>query len=168
MSPLDAMRLIIDNYPGGRAAIAVRIGKSEEVLRKETGGHGAFKHGLADAVTISDMCVEAQSPHCYAFVNAVAGRAGRLVELPAAAAATRQDIRTDLAGLLKECSDSLTAVTEALADEAISDNELRRVEREIAELIERAQAVCMGARARHAAGKPAVDRNGFVQPLGAS
>ncbi|MDM0011972.1 transcriptional regulator [Variovorax sp. J22P168] len=165
MSPLDAMRLMIDNYPGGRAAVAVRIGKSEEVLRKETSGHGAFKHGLADAVTISDMCIEAQSPHCYAFVNEVAGRAGRLVELPAHEGANKQDIRADVAGLLKECSDTVAVVTEALADETISDNELRHVEREIEELVERAQAVCAGARARHAASRPAMDHNGFARPL---
>uniref|UniRef100_C5CJM6 Transcriptional regulator n=1 Tax=Variovorax paradoxus (strain S110) TaxID=543728 RepID=C5CJM6_VARPS len=155
MNAQDALRLMIDNYPGGRAVIAARLGKTEEVLRKETCGSPSHKHGLNDAVTISDMCIEAQSPHCYAFVTAISAPVGRFIELPVRDMAAKQDLRNDAAGLVKEGTDVLLELNAALADEEISDNELSRIEREALEVFERTQSVIRGARARHAASKPA-------------
>lgn len=155
MNAQDALRLMIDNYPGGRAVIAARLGKTEEVLRKETCGSPSHKLGLNDAITASDMCIEAQSPHCYAFVNAIGAPAGRFIELPVRDMASKQDLRDDAAGLVKEGTDVLIELNTALADDAISDNELARIEREAYEVFERAQALVRGARARNLAGKPA-------------
>lgn len=156
MNAQDALRLMIDNYPGGRAVIAARLGKTEEVLRKETCGSPSHKHGLNDAVTISDMCIEAQSPHCYAFVTAIGAPAGRFIELPVREMPTpKQDLRSDMAQLLKECSDAVLALTTALADETISDNELRTIQREVGELLSKSQDVLRGASENNAAHKPA-------------
>lgn len=157
MNALDAIRQMIDNYPGGRAVLAARLGKTEEVLRKETCGSPSHKHGLVDAVTISDMCIEAQSPHCYAFVNAVTGTAGRLLELPVRDMATvgKQDLRDEAAGVVKEGTDVLIALNAALADEVISDNELRRIDTEIDEAQAKLQELRRDAHARNKASKPA-------------
>jgi hypothetical protein len=38
MNSLDALRKMVDHYPGGRAAVALRLGKTDEVLRKELSG----------------------------------------------------------------------------------------------------------------------------------
>jgi len=156
MNAIDALRQMIDNYPGGRAVIAARLGKTEEVLRKETCGSPSHKHGLIDAVTISDMCIEARSPHCYAFVNAIAGPAGRMLELPVLdMAVAKQDLRDEAAGVVKEGTDVLIELNAALADEQISDNELRRIDKEIDEAQTKLQQLRRDAHARNLAGKPA-------------
>lgn len=155
MNEQDALRLMSRHYPGGLAVLAVRLGKSEETLRKELAGDTKFKLGLRDALAISEMCIEAQSEHCYAFVNAIAGKAGNLIALPVREMGTKQELRGEMAGLLKECSDAFGVLTDALSDDRISDNERRHVERELGELAGRLQAVHRGVRENNEASKPA-------------
>jgi hypothetical protein len=155
MNELDAIRLIVANFPGGLDVVALRIGKPAETLRKEIAGSQGFKLGIVHAAQISAMAIEAKSEHCYAFVNSIAGDAGRMLELPVRdMAGGKQDLRSDAAGLMKEGSDVLMELTSALSDDQISDNELTRIEREAAEVFERTQAIVRGARARNLAGKP--------------
>ena len=157
MNELDAIRLIVANYPGGLEVVALRIGKPAETLRKEIAGAQNFKLGVVHAAQISAMAIEAQSPHCHAFINAIAGDAGRMLELPVRDMEVgKQDLRNDAAGLMKEGTDVLMELNTALADEQISDNELARIEREASEVYERTQAIVRGARARNAASKPAL------------
>jgi hypothetical protein len=161
MNSLDALRLMVDHFPGGRPVMAVRLGLEldakgdSEVLRKELSGSASHKLGVIRAHQISEICMDAKSPHCYAYVNAVCGSAGRMLDLPVREMTGKQDLRNDAAGLMKEGTDVLLELNSALADEEISDNELARIEREAAEVFERAQALVRGARARNAAGKPA-------------
>lgn len=155
MNEHDALRLMARHIPGGLEVLAVRLGKSEETLRKELAGDTKFKLGLRDAVAISEMCIEAKSEHCYAFVNSLAGKAGNLVALPVREMGSKQELRGEMAGMLKECSDSFGALTEALSDDRISDNERRTIERELGELAARLQAVHRGVRENNEASKPA-------------
>ena len=62
MSALDALRRGTDNYPGGRASLAPRIGKADEVARKELSGAASHKLGAVDALAIARMCCEAGTP----------------------------------------------------------------------------------------------------------
>lgn len=156
MNQLDALKKMCDHYPGGRAAIALRLDKSDEVLRKELSGDPKFKMGVIDAASISAMCIEANSAHCNAYATAVAAECGGFVKLEVRDMAVKQDLRADMAGLLKECSDSFQVLTLALADEQISDNERRACEKEFAELAEKLQSVHRGVRALNEAGKPAL------------
>ena len=156
MNSIDALRKMVDHYPGGRAVIAARLGKTDEVLRKELSGAQSHKLGLVDAHAISDMCLEVQSEHCHALINAISGTAGRFIELPVRQMVEKQDLRKDAAVMLKEGTDVLTELTVALADEQISDNELTRIEREVADAVESLQAVLRGAQARNMAGKPSL------------
>lgn len=57
---LDALRTAVNQYPGGRTAIAARLNKSDEVLRKELAGTSVqHKLGLADTQHIVEMLAEA-------------------------------------------------------------------------------------------------------------
>ena len=159
MNHNDALKLGVKHYPGGLEVIAVRIDKPEETLRKElSGSDPKFKLGLTTALLVSDLLIEAQSPHCYAFINAIAGSAGRLIELPVREMTAKQDIRSDMAGMLKECSDAFQVLTAALADNVLSDNERRDAEKELSELAEKVQAVRRDVRENNEASKPAALR----------
>ena len=156
MNELDAIRLIVANFPGGLEVVALRLGKPAETLRKEIAGAQGFKLGVLHAAQISEMAIEAKSSHCHAFVNTIAGAAGRFIELPVREmTAPKQDLRSDMAQLLKECSDAVLALTTALADDTISDNELRTIQREVGELLSKSQDVLRGATENNAASKPA-------------
>lgn len=156
MNNRDALALMVKHFPGGLEVVALRVGKPAETLRKEIGGNAGFKLGLDTAVLISDLCIDAKSEHCYAFVNSVSGPAGRFIELPVREMVEKQDLRQDAAVMLKEGTDVLSELTVALADEQISDNELTRIEREVADAVESLQAVLRGAQARNKASKPSL------------
>jgi len=155
MNTLDALRKMVDHYPGGRPAMAVRLGKNDEVLRKELSGAPTHKMGVVDASMISTLCMEVGSPFADLYATAVAVGSGGFIRLEVRSMPTKQDVRTDVAGLLKESSDVLAKLTEALVDERISDNERRELEREMAEVFSKAQDLVKGIVARNIASKPA-------------
>lgn len=151
MNSLDALRKMVDHYPGGRAAVAARLGKTDEVLRKELSGAATHKLGLVDAAAISEMCADAKSEHCEELATSISAASGGFVALPVREmSGVKQDLRADMAQLLKECSDAVLALTTALADDAISDNELRVIQREVGELLSKSQDVLRGARENNA------------------
>lgn len=156
MNELDAIRQIVANYPGGLEVIALRLGKPAETLRKEIAGAQGFKLGIVHALQISTLAIEAKSAHCYAFVNVIAAPAGRMLELPVLDMPVgKQDLRDEAAGVVKEGTDVLIELNAALADEQISDNELKRIDKEIDEALAKLQELRRDAHARNKAGKPA-------------
>lgn len=149
MNSLDALRRMVANYPGGRAALAARLGKSDEVLRKELSGASAHhKMGLADAEEIATMCHEARSPEAHALGTVFSFRAGML-SLPVV------DMRACLSGTtanaVHEMADVLLAVTRSTADGNVSDNDRKNVLREVGETVAALQAVVASLEAKHAA-----------------
>lgn len=155
MNSNDSLRLMVSSYPGGRETMAIRLGITEELLRKELSGAPSHKMGVTRAELISEICIEAQSENCYAYVNTLNARSGKLLELPVIEMADKQDIRSGMARMLKECSDAVLVLTNALDDETISDNELRLIQREVLELLASGQTVLNAAKSNNAASKPA-------------
>lgn len=155
MNSLDALRKMVDHYPGGRAAVAARLGKTDEVLRKELSGATSHKLGVVDATMIAEMCADAQSQHASAFANGLAALTGAFVALPVREMVAKQDLRDEAAGVVKEGTDVLIELNAALADDQISDNELRRIDKEIDEAQAKLQELRRDAHARNKAGKPA-------------
>lgn len=157
MNTADALKLIAKSAPGGLEVVAIRIGKNPETLRKELSGTDPkFKMGENTAQLISDTAIEEGWPNCYAYVTAVASNSGGFIALPVREmTALKQDLRADMASMLKECSDAVVALTTALSDDTVSDNELRTIQREVGELLAKSQDVLRGARENNAASKPA-------------
>lgn len=140
MSPIDAIRLMCKHYPGGVDALAVLCGKSGETLRKEIANAHGYKLGVLDACTISESCIRAHSEHAHAYANAVAANCGGFVQLEVREMAPG-NIHSDAAGLVKECSDVVGAVAEAMKDGSVSENDRKTIERELRELLEQIQRV---------------------------
>lgn len=159
MNTIDAVRLMVRHYPGGNSAVALFLGKSPNTLEKELRGEQSHKLGLVDACMISSRCIELNTPHCRAYVNAVAGECGGFVELEVRDNMRRQDVRSGVSMVVKEASDALAAVTVAMSDDKVSDNEMRSIERELSELVGQTQEVLRAARSVHASSKPASMRS---------
>lgn len=158
MHAVDATRLTMRSYPGGIAAIALRMGRSASTLEKETRCQPGHKMGLADAQEVMQLAREARSEHALAPLNALADALGcMVVELP-----PRDDVDSptavDVATLMRECAELVTEVVEADADRIITRNELARLERSWGEVVAAGQAMLAHLRARHEASKPAHER----------
>ena len=155
MSTLDALRRGVDNYPGGRASMAPRLFKTDEVLRKELSGASTHKLGALDALALARMACEEGRAHCYDYAAYVAQECGGRFELVAEPTSESFSPVAKVSRLVVETSHVTTAVIEAMQDGVISDNELALIEREIAEAEEVLRKLRQAARAVNAAGKPA-------------
>lgn len=164
MNCIDAVRRMVAGYPGGREAVALRLGKSPEVLKKEL-QHGTphCKLGLLDAVHIAQMCHEVGSADADALAVAVAAESGGtftagVLNLHQNMGLSRLELVShclrSVAPLSSEGADLVSAVVEAAADGHVSDNELRRIEREALDALQAVQRILEAARAANAASKP--------------
>lgn len=153
MTPQDALRHMAKNYPGGYESLAPRLGKTPEVLRKELSGDVKFKLGLSTATLISELCIEANSPHCHDFVNAIAADGGGFVRLPVIEMSAVACIHRSISSVTTELSHVVTATLESEADGVISDNDLVRIQKEAAEALAAIQQLIQSVEAKNKAGK---------------
>lgn len=152
MNSLDALRRMVAGYPGGRPAMAVRLNKSDEVLRKELSGSSAHhKMGLADAEEIATMCREAGSPDAHALGAIFSFHAGMLALPAASAGAGPRCLTRAAATAVHEVADVLVAIAQSKADGNISDNDRAYVLREMGQTLAAMQEVYAALEAEHAA-----------------
>ena len=151
MNSLDALRRMVAGYPGGRPALAVRLNKSDEVLRKELSGSVHHKMGLADAEEIATMCREAGSPDAHALGTVFSFHAGMLALPASPAAGAARCLTRATATAVHEVADVLLAVTKSKADGNVSDNDRAEVMREIGHTVTALQEVYAALEAEHAA-----------------
>lgn len=157
MSELDALRLMVKHFPGGLGVIALRIGKTQEVLRKELCDAPGFKLGLSTAMLISELCIEAGSEHCRAFVNVATASSGGFIQLPVVQMRP-ESVNRSLSAIVREMADVTAETLRADADGVISDNELRATQKEINEAREALQFLERALRVKNQAGKPESER----------
>lgn len=155
MNTLLAIRLMAAHYPTGLEGLALITGKSPEVLRKEIAGNQTNKLGLLDAALISDACISAKSPHCYAYVTAVVTSAGGIAMIPTEMAAPGcTSIQKMLADVVREASDVLVVGVDCIADSHVSDNDEKAIGKEVNELVMKIYELLDGVKAAHKAGQP--------------
>lgn len=155
MNRRDAALLLAGRYPGGIDALAPRMGKSPATLRKELTGAEGFKWGVDSEELLISLCQSAGVADPIAPITAAAVNAGALViPLPRAADVDGGSFQC-LAEAAREFGEFVASVAEAEADGRVSANELKRVERELGELVAKSQGCVSRLRAVHEAGKPA-------------
>lgn len=151
MNSLDAMRRMVAAYPGGRPAVATRMGKTDEVLRKELSGVQTHKLGLADAEEIALMCHEAGVVEAISLATVLSFGVGQFLKLPEPDQSLPSNLLASTARAVHECSDVLLAVTNAKADGNISDNDKKAVLHEIQETVAALQQAAQALKTAHAA-----------------
>jgi hypothetical protein len=130
MSLRDAAFNVVHDYPGGSVSLAPRLGKSHASLSHELTATGTAKLGLLDAEKITILTGDLR------ILVAFATDCGQmLVPLPAATVLADDDCMLRLADTAREFGDLCKEVGGDLADGKISDNELKRIDRECSELI---------------------------------
>lgn len=138
MSVADAAYHTVHGYPGGAAALQVRMGKSN--LSAEVNPNiPTAKLGLEDAVKVQALSGD------HRILTAMCLELGylppqRMVD-QGEIAPTAQAGNLALSQAAKEFGDVVTTAAAAMADERITPNELRAVTQECGELIQKLQAL---------------------------
>lgn len=150
MNLLDAAYNVVHDYPGGAQSLAPRMGKSPTTLAHEVSATGAAKLGLLDAAKITHLTGDLR------VLEAFAGNVGQmLVPLPFLVAVGSDDCMLALADTAKEFGELCREVAADLADGVISDNELKRIDKEMGLLIATVHALREALAARNQATKAA-------------
>lgn len=144
---LDAAFNLAHDYPGGAAALAVRVQRNPTTLSHELKRQGSAKLGLDDACKMSALTGDLR------ILNAFAASCNALV-VPMAPSEGDADSFGQLSQLAREFADVVAAQSEALADGRVTYNELRKLEREWSELVACGQRLQARARALYEAGLP--------------
>jgi hypothetical protein len=145
---LQAVRQMV-RAMGGWEVAARECGKKPDSMRLAWSGDPRYVPSQIDAEAIAEYCITRNLPHRHAYANAIASTCGGFVQLPVRDMASG-NIHGAAAGLVKECSDVVSAIAAAMTDGSISDNDRRVIERELRELLEQVQAVDGDLQTEHA------------------
>lgn len=150
MNVLDAAYHTVHDYPGGAAALALRLGKSCSSLSHEVKppAGSTAKHGLLDAVKIMQLAGD------YRVLHAIAAQCGGMF-VPLPELAEESPCAHGVARVAREFADVMGEVASSMADAVVSDNELARIERAWGELLQAGQGMLAHIAALNEAGKPA-------------
>lgn len=155
MNILDATRLQVRSYPGGLDAIAPRLNKAPSTLEKEMIGASGYKLGAQDAADISSFCAQLQTADALLYPTAVCALSHVILfPLPVLPSLPVSECMLAVARASNEAHELITEACAALADNKVSDNELKKVDRAIAELVASAQTMRRAFAELNHAGKP--------------
>ena len=147
MSPIDAARLVVRDYPGGAASLAPRIGKAACTLSHEVSANfKSAKLGLEDAVTISVLADDRR------ILNAFADELSCMV-IPLPRLDQEGCTLAAISAKAQKFASYLQEVTAASADGVITDNEMQRVNAAYADLVVTGQQLQALMLARNQASK---------------
>jgi hypothetical protein len=132
-------------YPGGIEAIAHRMKKNPTTLGHELRGQGSAKLGLEDAVILTDYSKDLRILEAW---NADVGLV--VIRMPDIPTGPIGGCLDRLSSTAREFSELVTEVAGDMGDGRISDNELRDIEREAAELLAAVHALLGAARTLNA------------------
>jgi hypothetical protein len=157
MNRRDACLHLALAYPGGIEALAQRMGKRPDTLRKELTGAAGYKFGIDEEEVLVALCLAANVPRdqVLAPITAAAVNAGAMViPLPLSAGGDENTMRC-IANTAREFAEFTASIADAAADGRVTANELKRVDLEAIELVARVQACVVTMRAMHESAKPA-------------
>jgi hypothetical protein len=165
MNVLIAARQLTRGYPAKLEGIAALLEKSPTTLRHEIAGAPGAKLGVEDVIDMTVAAIAAKQPNALVILNSIAGSCGCEVRLlPTETEEVGQcnsgRVLRAISACTKEFSDLVMVATSAEADDHVTDNELRAVEKECSELITQAQAVLAAMVARNKDSKTNRTRRG--------
>lgn len=155
MQLLDAAYNVVHDYPGGATSLAPRLGKSPTTLNHEVTGTGTAKFGLLDACKTSQLSGDLR------ILQSFAEACGQMcVPLPNMPVPEGNDVMRAMAESSREFAELCQEVCQDMADGAISDNELGRIETARSELIARLAQLGDAIRSLNQARKPGFAKTG--------
>ena len=155
MNVFDASRRMIANYSGGIEAVAPRLNKSPDTVAKELRNRNGYKWGAADALLLTEMCVEERVPDATAYAEVVARAAHcRLVPLPTMPDLPLSNAVATIASTSNAVHKLISEACDDLADGVISDNEFSRIDGLLGAVAAQTHVMRRAFLALNKAGKP--------------
>lgn len=150
MNVLDAAYHTVHDYAGGSASLAPRLGKNPGTLSHEVKPpkDSTAKLGLIDAIKIMAMTGD------HRMLHATAAELGHLCVPMPTAEQVGETSAEHLSRIAREFADVLGEVSTAMGDGRVSDNELRRIERQWSELVAAGQLMLRHFTAMNHAARP--------------
>ena len=153
MNLMDAAYRVVHDYPGGAESLGPRINKSPTTLSHEVAKVGAAKFGLETAAEVTELSQDMR------ILAALALRCGHMtLPLPELAGPNNETCIAELGTILSEVGELVRDTTESLRDGVISDNEMKRIDRECGMLVASIGHFLTVVRQKHAADNPPVRR----------
>jgi hypothetical protein len=143
MNITDALHRAVHSYPGGAESLAPRMRISASSLSHKVSPTYPGAHCSPDEMAVIMELTGDHGP-----MQALAQRLGYVL-LPVPAAVSSDQFAQRLAASVREFGEFVAEVAKDLADNQVSDNELRRIERELAEMMGAAQALYAYAAGRN-------------------
>jgi hypothetical protein len=151
-----AIYRMVNDYPGGAAALAPYLGKSAGTLSHEANPrYPSFKMGVLDCAKLMDLTGDRQVLGAMA-----AGMGCMVIPLPAFDGGAGS-VAARTAALATEFGQLMAATVEGLADGSITDNERERIEREGGDLMSALQCLMGEVRSANEATRPAAPAAGL-------
>jgi len=156
MNITDSLWRAAHAYPGGIEALAVRMGISASSL-----AHKVKPSNLGAHCSPEEMAQVCEMTGDHGAAHALADRLGYvLLPMPQLADGVDAGFTTGLASAVQEFGQFIAEVSSNLADGRVTDNELRRINKEAAEMIAAAQKLVVLAERMNDQNKPASERRG--------
>ena len=139
-------------------SLAAHMNKRPDTLRKELTGVEGYKWGVDDEELLISLCIAAKVADPLAPITAAAVNAGALLIPLAPTTGANAPTFKCLADAAYEFGGFMSTVSESVADNDVSANEVREVERHFGLLVGKGQACVSSLIAMHEAAKPAFVR----------
>ena len=151
-SELLALQLMCKNYESGLKGMADVLGISADLLGKKLRNDQGHVLNPTEVGMIIEACIRKNTEHCMAFINCATGSAGMtLTRLPVQEMTLC--VAESAANVTEEMADMAATVFRSIANNELSDNEMKRIEKEGHAAIASIQASLEACRAKHKAGK---------------
>ena len=154
MIPLIRFRAALDLYPDtGRAGVALALGKSDEVLRKESSGASAtHKLGFTDAMRALETLQNA-GVNIEPVLSAIVEHFGARLADAGEAASSAPNLNLLSANASQQVTEAAFEVVRANADGKISDNEHKSIQSRVIDAKDALDELARGADAVYEQGK---------------
>lgn len=154
MIPLIRFRATLDLYPDtGRSGVALALGKSDDVLRKEASGASAgHKLGFTDALRALETLQNA-GVNIEPVLSAIVEHFGARLADAGEAASSAPNLNLLSANASQQVTEAAFEVVRANADSKISDNEHKSIQSRIIDAKDALDELARGADAVYAQGK---------------
>lgn len=130
MSPRDAFCHLVHDYPGGAPALAERLGVNKWTLEKKADPNCSTHRPSFEEVVRAEQLTGDQRPlHAHA-----AALGCRVVKVSIPDGVSDEQLLARMATFVKETGEALASASRAIADGRITENEIRRVEKEGADI----------------------------------
>lgn len=145
MNRRDAALNLARRYPGGLEALGPRMGKRGDTLRNELTGAEGYKWGVDDEEILIALCQAARVADPLAPITAAAVNAGALL-LPLPPDGDESTPTECLATAARSFAAFVATSTTAQAENDVSANDLRQIERDAGALVSSVQQMVVQLR----------------------